>query len=221
MTMTNEDGSQLRRELVVAVLGILIGVLTTFFNKILETEYLYQRNLKVLEYSDKCHNVESTSAGSLTVCTLNLTARGLKPTKKIRVSVTAQSSGNEDIAASVETKGLILAPSFAPPDLQIDTNAVEKGFAAIELPILKAGQSLQWTVEVKTRKNINLDTQILRTVSTDDESALIEQGSIWRWERWTTLALLSMLVPLVVVILLLLVRVSLRPKTEPHAAAFE
>lgn len=221
--LTTDDRTQLRREIVVAVVGILIGVLTTFFNKLLETEYIYQRNLKVLEYSDECYKTTADTNLDVT-CKLKLKASGLKPIKQIRLSVIAQPSGqNADVLQVDPHKGLVDFPTFAPPyplPIIADDRA-ESGFAAVDIPLLRAGQGLQWTVEIKSRHNIDPDRQVFRTVSTGDDTAQIEQGSSWRWRRWTTLGSLSLIIPLVIVVLLLLIAWTLRAQPQGCTTLFE
>src|SRR5689334_10890365 len=98
--LTTDDRSQIRREVVIAVLGVIIGALTTFVNKFVETEYLFQRNLKVLEYHDECNAASEREWNG----TLNLRASGLKETKKVHMAVVAP------VDAKVTTVDLALFP---------------------------------------------------------------------------------------------------------------
>jgi hypothetical protein len=221
LMLTENDRSQIRREISVAILGIIVGVLTTFFTKLIESEYQYQRSLRVIEYEDDCRPAMSSLQPPYAVrCNLMIRASGLKEIKRVRVAVTAQP--HDSTVPQVRTVTLMSSPSFAPPDPppQIESTGVE-GFMAISVPRLRHPQRLTWSVEITSDTPIDVDSQIQRVVSTEDTEARIEEGSAWQWRKWLPLGLLAALIPLIVILLLLTTMWSLRSRPERRTVLWE
>lgn len=215
--LTDDDQAQIRREIVVAILGIMIGVLTTLFNKIVEAEYQYQRNLRVLEYDEICSHVGLMNQALHTIrCDLAVRASGLKQIRGVHLSVTAQPPAGSKTIPAVKSLTLALAPSFAPPDPlpQIQTSAVNPAFAAVLAPRMLEPQRLIWTVEISSAEQIDIASQIQRVVSTEDDQARVEEGSGWRWRRWVPLGAWIVVIPLAVITLLLIAMWSFRAPQE-------
>lgn len=195
--LTNEDRSQIRREVAIAVLGVFIGALTTFVNKFIETEYLFQRNLKVLEYQDGC----TANSEKEWVCDLELRASGLNEIKGAHMSVVVQ-GGQE---ATVQTIGLASFPDFAPPDPapQTEGSKLDTTYASLTVARLREPQGVTWRVKITSSSALTEKT-IQRVVSSDDPDARIEEGGTWRWKRWIPMGFVGLMVPLVIALILLI-----------------
>lgn len=221
--LTEDDRSHFRRQIVVAIVGVAIGALTTLFTKIIESEYQYQRNLKVIEYKDSCvpdfsmHNMQAV------ICKLTLSARGHDEIKQIRLSITTVGVEDSGAVPDVTPVELQTGPNFAPPDPppQIDQSPSIKGFVALSLSRLREPQKVVWTVKITSDKRIDIDRQIQRVVSTADSRAMIEEGSTWRWTRWVALGSLGIIIPLVIICLLFVAMWSFRKPKERKNIVWE
>jgi len=211
---SDDDRSQIRREITLTILGVIVGALTTFVNKFIETEYLFQRNLQVIEYDDNCTSVSD----KVVSCVLKVKARGLKEIKKVRVAVVTPA----DAGANITTVSLATAPNFAPPDPspQLDTSSLDNGVIALFIPKLRDPQGADWEITIKASKPLPPDA-IQRTVSSEDPSARIEEGGGWRWKRWVPIGMFALLLPLAITFILLIVLLIFRPGRERKQTVWE
>jgi hypothetical protein len=215
--LSNDDRTKIRQDIVVAILGIAVGALTTFVTKFIEAEYAYQRNLKVVEYEGKCASDKLDDSGNHSVeCALSIQGRGLKAIKGVELAVTS----TPESGAAVKSRGLTTEPDFAPPDPQpqIEGNNLDSGFQAVLLERIKEPQRITWHVAVIAKNPINPETQVQRTVTVRDDDARIEQGGTWRWKRWIPLVALAAAIPLVISFLLLVVLLTFRERGEQGSA---
>lgn len=210
--LSNDDRSKIRQELVVAILGIVIGALTTFLTKFIESEYQYQRNLKVVEYDGECSK-ERIGKGNLHTleCTLSVQARGPNAIKGVELSVTAS-----DGSAEVKSQKLTSEPNFAPPDPQpqVRGNALDHNFQAVLLERIKEPQQITWTVAISSPNALDAGSEVQRFVTVRDDDARIEQGGSWRWKRWIPFGVLALAVPLVISFFLLVVLIIFHSRNE-------
>lgn len=148
------DRRQILRELFVAILGIVIGAVTTFLNKFIESEYQYERNLNVIEYTGDCMRGRpgDPQYPYAADCTLTLKASGPKPIAGVRLTVTGQ-PGSPVVPVSITP-----TPSFAPPDVQVDTNSMDKSSASIYLTRMREPQQITWNVSVNSKSPIDVLT---------------------------------------------------------------
>jgi hypothetical protein len=211
------DRRDIFHELLVAIFGILIGAFSTFFTKFIESEYQYQRNLTVLEYNGNCDPAPARGNNypHAVDCKLSVKVIGPKPAKGIRLSVLA--SGNASDSNSVprvSTKSLVLLPSFAPPDPppQTESNSLDTGSAAVYATRMREPQQIIWTVTVDSKDTIDLKNQIAPTVTAEDASVQIEDGSSWRWKRWMPVGAIALILPGSVALLLLIAMLLLRKR---------
>lgn len=194
------DGRQLPREVIVAILGVVIGACSTALNRFIESEYQYQRNLTVLQYNDDCQSrsQEHTAYPYLVDCTLSLRASGPNAVNGVRLAVTAP-------GLVVTSDRLSQTPNFAPPNppLQTETNSLDPGFAAVYAARIHDPQALTWNITAASKSPIDANLQIQRTVTTDNDSVQIEDGEAWRWKRWVPVGTVALILPAAVAILLL------------------
>jgi hypothetical protein len=211
---SDDDRSQIRREITLTILGVIVGALTTFVNKFIETEYLFQRNLQVIEYDDNCTAVSD----KIVSCGLKVKARGLKEIKKIRMAVVTPA----DASATITTVDLAAAPNFAPPDPspQFDTSSLDNGVVALLIPRLRDPQGLDWKITIIASKPL-LPDAIQRTISSEDPGARIEEGGGWRWKRWVPIGIFALLLPLAITFILLIVLLIFRPGRERKQIVWE
>lgn len=210
--LSNDDRSKIRQELVVAILGIVIGALTTFLTKFVESEYQFQRNLKVVEYDEECGRDRIGNGNTHTLeCTLSVQARGLKIIKGVELSVTTS-----DDSAEVKSQRLTSEPNFAPPDppAQVRGNALDHNFQAIFLERIREPQQITWTVVINSRNSLDARSAVQRFVTVKDDDARIERGGSWRWKRWIPFGMLALAIPLVITFLLLVVLIVFHSRNE-------
>lgn len=210
--LSNDDRSKIRQEIVVAILGIVIGALTTFLTKFIESGYQYQRTLKVVEYDGECGK-ERIGKGNLHTleCTLSVQARGPNAIKGVELSVTTS-----DSSAEVRSQKLTCEPNFAPPDPQpqVRGNALDHNFQAVLLERIKEPQHITWSVAINSPNALDVTSEVHRFVTVRDDDARIERGGSWRWKRWIPFGVLALVVPLVIAFLLLVVLIVFHSRDE-------
>jgi hypothetical protein len=176
MPLRDTDRRQIRRELAVAICGILFGALTTLFNKIIESEYQHQHNLSVIEYQDDCRSAQGNP--DAVMCTISLSAHAPRPIENLRLTVRAfGTQATEAFDMRVQPGVTIGEPYFAPPEIQTEQDVTDPSFAAIYIDRLRDGQKVIWRLMITSTEPIDVKSQIHPEVTTNDKSARIEEGT--------------------------------------------
>jgi hypothetical protein len=199
--LNKADREQIRREVVVAILGVVIGAFTTFLNKFIETEYQYQSNLTVLEYDDSCKAGNYANWAYDENCSITAKVTGPKTAKGVQVQVVL----DEGLEFASDDFNIKTDPSFAPPNPPLNTSLDNGGKVSrsIYLDRLRAPQKVTWDISVVSKNRIDPNTQIARTITSQDEIVQIRGGDAWRWKRWIPVGTLTLALPIIVSMLLL------------------
>jgi hypothetical protein len=219
--MANDDEKiKVRHELLVAIAGILVGVLGTFFTKVAESEYQYWRDLKMVEFKEDCAPAPSGREGQFRLgCTFVLSAKGKGEISDVRLSV---AGGRDNI--EVKTASLESSPYFAPPDPppQMESWEGNRGSQAIAISRFREPQRVTWRVEFASAEPISGGlNDIQRVVSTTDKEARIDAARGLRITRAITVILLGAGIPLVIILMIVVVWWMLRPKKETKRILWE
>lgn len=215
----SDDRMTLRRELIIAVAGILIGTLGTAFNKLIESELEYWRETKVIEYDEHCQPMPAAgSAEEAGACTFSLRAIGKEPVSDVRLSMIASPP------VKLSTAGFESFPYFAPPDPPpiYESSDTNPGILAINLHNLREPQQVRWQVKITSPGSLTFSVNDLkRAVTSQDPKVLILERGHWRWKRWLRLGALSALIPLTIIALLSIVVVLVKPPKTRKETVYE
>jgi hypothetical protein len=177
--------AELRNQLLVGIVGILIGALSTAFTKFIESEVAYQNSLKVVEYYESCKSLPPKPAAEfISLCTVTIKPNGRKVIKGVKLTIFTKSNP-EDSQQRVPTLSMnyFSSPPFWGPTPKVITDANQPGIMSVRFDRLLEPQTFSWYVTVSSHFRLE-DIQIAKTVTIEDEDARVEEGSAWRWKRW-------------------------------------
>lgn len=193
-TLSHAERKDLRKEILIAIVGIGIGALSTVFTKFVESEFAYQASLKVIEYDDSCAEVSLDNSAHGLRCTLKVEAKGRKTIKGTRLTMIAFPNPADPMRRqpSVRLRSLAWWPESSPPSPspQIVTDANQTSSMSVVLDRLIEPQVFTWVVDVRSPAGLD-EKQVQRSITIQDDDARAENGSSWRWRRWTVTCIMA------------------------------